>query len=300
MGTHGPKVELLMNTDRFRVRPGKRVSLDKYDPADSKPFRDRAETEGLLEKHIERLAGFQERLYAENRWALLLVFQAPDGAGKDSIIEHVLHNLNPQGAQASSFKVPSNEELNHPYLWRCIKALPERGRIGIFNRSHYEEVLVARVQPDVLEHERIPPRLITRQIWKERYEDINAMERHLARNGTVIRKFYLNVSKAEQKKRFLERIEDPAKNWKFSLEDIEKRKQWEAYRQAYEDMMTETSTDWAPWYVIPADRKWFTRLAVAQIVCETLSEIDPKFPELSAKQLGELQKAKQLLLKEKE
>jgi PPK2 family polyphosphate:nucleotide phosphotransferase len=287
-----------MNTDRFRIRPGKRVSLDKHDPADSKPFKDRAETESLLVKERELIDGLQDRLYAENQWALLLIFQAPDGAGKDSTIEHVLSGLNPQGAAARSFKTPSSEELSHDFLWRCYKALPERGKIGIFNRSHYEEVLIIKVQPELLDYQRLPPALVTKKIWDERYEDINAMERHLARSGTMIRKFYLNVSKNEQKKRFLERIDDPAKNWKFEYADIDKRKQWKAYRRAYDEMLSATSTDWAPWYVIPADRKWFTRLAVAQVIREALQEIDPKFPELSPKQRAELQKAKQALLKE--
>jgi len=287
-----------MNTDRFRIRPGKRVSLDKYDPEDSKPFRDRSKTESLLQKEVEQIAKLQERLYADNQWSLLLIFQAPDGAGKDSTIQHVLSSLNPQGAAAKSFKTPSSEELSHDYLWRCYKALPERGKIGIFNRSHYEEVLIIKVQPELLQFQRIPPPLITKRLWDERYEDINTMERHLVRNGTVIRKFYLHVSKAEQKKRFLERVDDPAKNWKFEFADIAKRKQWKAYRKAYEEVFAATSTDWAPWYVIPADRKWFTRLAIAQIVRETLQEIDPKFPTLSPKQRAELQKAKQLLLSE--
>ncbi len=287
-----------MNTDRFRIPSGKRVSLDKYDPADSGPFGERGETDGLLEKQIGQIGSLQDRLYAENQWSLLLIFQAPDAAGKDSTITRVLSGLNPQGATAKAFKSPSSEELSHDYLWRCYKALPERGKIGIFNRSHYEEVLILKVQPELLAGERIPPSLITKQVWKERYEDINAMERHLARNGTVIRKFYLNVSKGEQKKRFLERIDDPSKNWKFGAEDIEKRKQWKAYRKAYEDMLSETSTSWAPWYVIPADRKWFTRLAVAQVVRETLETIDPKVPVLSARQRASLQTSKQALLKE--
>jgi PPK2 family polyphosphate:nucleotide phosphotransferase len=287
-----------MNTDRFRIRPRKRVSLDKHNPADTKPFRDRAETESLLQKETDRIAELQSRLYADNRWALLLIFQAPDGAGKDSTIQHVLSGLNPQGAMAKAFKTPSSEELSHDWLWRCYKALPERGKIGIFNRSHYEEVLVVKVQPELLDVQRVPRSLVTKHLWDERYEDINTMERHLVRSGTVIRKFYLNVSRAEQKKRFLERIDDPAKNWKFEAADIEKRKQWKAYRKAYEEMLTETSTEWAPWYVIPADPKWFTRLAVAQIIRETLQEIDPKYPELSPKQRADLQKAKQALLNE--
>ncbi len=289
---------LLMNTDRFRIRPGKRVSLDKYDPDDSKPFRDRSETESTLEKEREEICRQQDRLYADNHWALLLIFQAPDGAGKDSTIEHVLSGLNPQGAAAKAFKQPSSEELSHDFLWRCYKSLPERGKIGIFNRSHYEEVLIIKVQPELLDYQRIPRTLITKKIWEERYEDINAMERHLVRNGTVIRKFYLNVSKGEQKKRFLGRIDDPAKNWKFELADIEKRKQWKAYRKAYEEMLGETSTDYAPWYVIPADKKWFTRLAVATIVRETLQDMNLRFPALSPKQRAELQKSKQVLMNE--
>jgi PPK2 family polyphosphate:nucleotide phosphotransferase len=286
-----------MNTDRFRVRPGKRVSLDKYDPVDTRPFKDRTETEALLQKEIEQIAALQQRLYAENQWAVLLIFQAPDGAGKDSTIARVLSGLNPQGAQAKAFKVPSSEELSHDFLWRCHKALPERGKIGIFNRSHYEEVLVIKVEPELLVKQRIPARLVTKKIWEERYEDINAMERHLVRNGTVIRKFYLNVSKAEQKKRFLERIEDPSKNWKWEGEDIAKRLQWKEYRKAYQEMLDNTSTDFAPWYVIPADRKWFTRLAVAQVIREALEEINPKFPQLSPKAKSELEKARQSLMK---
>src|SRR5262249_31878537 len=197
-----------MKTDRFRVRPGKRFSLDTHDPKDTKPFRDPSETESLLQKEIEQIGALQQRLYADNRWALLLIFQAPDGAGKDSTIGHVLSVLNPQGATARSFKQPSHEELSHDYLWRIYRALPERGQIGIFNRSHYEEVLVVKVQPELLGFQRIPSTLITKRVWDERYEDINAMERHLARNGTMVRKFYLNVSRGEQKRRFLQRIED--------------------------------------------------------------------------------------------
>ena len=298
MGVQTPKVDPLMNIDRFRIRPGKRLSLEKHDPDDSKPFRDRSETESTLHKEREEICKLQDRLYADNHWSLLLIFQAPDGAGKDSTIEHVLSGLNPQGASAKSFKQPSSEELSHDFLWRCYKALPERGRIGIFNRSHYEEVLIVKVQPELLDYQRIPRSLITKKIWDERYEDINAMERHLVRSGTVIRKFYLNVSKGEQKKRFLERIDDPAKNWKFEMADLDKRKQWKQYRKAYDEMIGATSTEYAPWYVIPADKKWFTRLAVATIIRETLQEMNLRFPELSPKQRAELQKAKQVLLNE--
>jgi PPK2 family polyphosphate:nucleotide phosphotransferase len=289
-----------LKVDRFRLRPGRRVNLKVFDPADSAPYRDRAEAEGLLEKDLAALTGLQDRLYAEDRWALLLIFQAMDGAGKDSIVKHVLRGLNPHGTHAVAFKSPSTEELDHDYLWRCLKELPQRGRIGIFNRSYYEEVLIARVESKVLASQHLPSTLVTKQIWKERYEDINAVERYLTRNGVAICKFYLNVSKDEQKRRFLERIDDPAKNWKFSIEDIVKRKQWKDYRVAYEQMMTATNTEWAPWHVIPADRKWFTRIAVARIVREALEALDPRFPVLSKAQLAQLSEARALLEKEKD
>jgi PPK2 family polyphosphate:nucleotide phosphotransferase len=284
--------------DRFRVRPGTRVKMTDYDPADSSPYRDRAEAEGLLEQELTRIAELQDRLYAEDRWALLLIFQAMDGAGKDSVIKHVLRGLNPQGSHAVAFKAPSTNELDHDYMWRCMKEIPPRGRIGIFNRSYYEEVLVVKVQPGILGGENLPASLITKRIWTDRYEDINAAERYLTRNGIAIRKFHLNVSKEEQKKRFLERIEDPSKNWKFSLEDVKKRQQWNDYRKAYEQMLAATSTDYAPWYVVPADRKWFTRLTIARIVRETLEQLNPQFPTISKEQKAQLAEAKRHLEQE--
>jgi PPK2 family polyphosphate:nucleotide phosphotransferase len=284
--------------DRFRVRPGTRVRMPDYDPADSSPYRDRAEAEGQLEQELARIAELQDRLYAEDRWALLLIFQAMDGAGKDSVIKHVLRGLNPQGSHAVAFKAPSTNELDHDYMWRCMKEIPQRGRIGIFNRSYYEEVLVVKVQPGILAGENLPPSLVTKRIWTDRYEDINATERYLTRNGVAIRKFHLNVSKEEQKRRFLERIENPSKNWKFSLEDVKKRQQWNDYRKAYEQMLSATSTDYAPWYVVPADRKWFTRLTIARIVRETLEQLNPQFPVISKEQKAQLSEARRHLEQE--
>jgi PPK2 family polyphosphate:nucleotide phosphotransferase len=289
-----------VKTNRFRIRPGKRVSLADYDTSDSAPFKDRAEADGLLDADIDRMRTLQERLYAENRWSLLLIFQAMDAAGKDSTVEHVLRGFNPQGTETVSFKAPTSEELNHDFLWRCAKVLPQRGRIGIFIRSYYEEVLVVRVVPAILQAQRLPPSVVTKKIWQERYEDINAFERHLTRNGTAIVKFFLNVSRAEQRKRFLERIDNPAKNWKFEMGDLATREQWDAYQDAFEKMMTATSTEWAPWHIIPADKKWFTRLAVARIVREHLEALNPHYPKLSKDQLEELAKARQVLVQEQE
>jgi PPK2 family polyphosphate:nucleotide phosphotransferase len=272
--------------------------MTHYDPADTSPYRDRAEAEGQLEQELSRITELQDRLYAEDRWALLLIFQAMDGAGKDSVIKHVLRGLNPQGSHAVAFKAPSTNELDHDYMWRCMKEIPPRGRIGIFNRSYYEEVLVVKVEPGILGHENLPASLITKRIWQDRYEDINATERYLTRNGVAIRKFHLNVSKEEQKKRFLERIDDPAKNWKFSLEDVKKRLQWNDYRKAYEQMLSATSTDYAPWYVVPADRKWFTRLTVARIIREALEQMNPQFPVISKEQKAQLGEAKRHLEQE--
>jgi PPK2 family polyphosphate:nucleotide phosphotransferase len=284
--------------DRFRVRPGTRVKLAAFNPADSSPYRDRAEAEGQLEQELTRIAELQDRLYAEDRWALLLIFQAMDGAGKDSVIKHVLRGLNPHGTHAVAFKAPSSTELDHDYMWRCMKEVPQRGRIGIFNRSYYEEVLVVKVQPGILGGENLPASLVTKRIWQDRYHDINAAERYLTRNGIAIRKFHLNVSRDEQKKRFLERITDPSKNWKFSLEDVKKRQQWDDYRKAYEQMISATSTEYAPWYVVPADRKWFTRLTVARIVRETLEQLNPQYPVISKEQKSQLAEAKRHLEQE--
>jgi PPK2 family polyphosphate:nucleotide phosphotransferase len=284
-----------LNADRFLVTPDSKVRLRRFDPADTRPFSAREQVDGRLAQDIARLSRLQELLYAEQRWSLLLVFQAMDAAGKDSVIKHVMSGLNPQGTTVASFKAPSARELAHDFLWRVNGELPGRGAIGVFNRSHYEEVLVVRVHPELLDKERLPEELVTRKIWDQRYEDINAFERHLARSGTVIRKFFLHVSKEEQRRRFLERVDDPAKNWKFSMADAKERARWGDYMAAYEDMLAATSTKHAPWYVIPADHKWFTHLAVARIVIEALDGLGLAFPEPDAAQVRELRLARRHL-----
>jgi PPK2 family polyphosphate:nucleotide phosphotransferase len=251
-----------------------------------------------LKQGIERLAELQDKLYAQDRWSVLLIFQAMDAAGKDSTIKHVMSGVNPQGCQVYSFKAPSAEELDHDFLWRTTKSLPERGRIGIFNRSYYEETLVVRVHPELLKAERIPDELATKHIWEERFEDIKCFEEHLARNGTVVRKFFLHVSKKEQKKRFLERLDQPEKNWKFSAADVRERQCWDDYQDAYEETIRNTSTENAPWFVVPADHKWFTRLVVAGAVVDALKELELKYPEIDPQKRKELEEAKQLLLNE--
>jgi PPK2 family polyphosphate:nucleotide phosphotransferase len=235
-------------------------------------------------------------LYAQDSWAVLLIFQAMDAAGKDGTIKHVMSGVNPQGCQVTSFKSPSAEDLDHDYLWRCVKSLPARGHIGIFNRSYYEETLVVRVHPEFLEKQKVPPELVTKDIWKERYKDIRSFERYLTRNGVVIRKFFLHVSKKEQKKRFLDRLENPEKNWKFSANDAKERGFWDDYMQAYEDMIRHTATKDAPWYVVPADNKWFTRLVVAAAVVGTLGSLDLRYPKVGAEKLKEFAAAKRSLL----
>ncbi len=284
-----------MHANRFRLRPGEKLDLGRRDPADSRPFKDRQPAIARLDAALERLAALQEKLYAQDRWALLLIFQAMDAAGKDSLVKHVMSGLNPMGTQVFSFKQPSDEELDHDYLWRSVKALPERGRIGIFNRSYYEEVLVVRVHSEILEGQKLPPSLVTRDLWKERYEDINAFERHLSRNGTLIRKFFLHLSKDEQRRRFLERLDEPSKNWKFSAADLEKRDRWDDYMRAYEQAISGTSTKHAPWFIVPADRKWFTRLAIAELVVEALESLDLAFPKPSKEHLRELAEARKRL-----
>jgi len=234
-------------------------------------------------------------LYAQDTWSLLLIFQAMDAAGKDGAIKHVMSGVNPQGCQVFSFKAPTSEDLDHDYMWRCMKCLPERGRIGIFNRSYYEETLVVRVHQEFLQKQKLPPELITKDIWKERFQDIRSIERYLSRNGVVVRKFFLNVSNKEQKKRFLERIEEPEKNWKFSANDAKEREYWDDYMEAYEDMICNTATKHAPWYVVPADNKWFTRVIVAGAVIEALDSLDLKYPEVSKEKLKELAAAKRAL-----
>jgi PPK2 family polyphosphate:nucleotide phosphotransferase len=284
-----------VHAERFLVRPGSKVRLRRFDPADTRPFKARPEVDGRLARDIARLFQLQELLYAEQRWSLLLVFQAMDAAGKDGVIKHVMSGLNPQGTTVASFKAPSSQDLAHDFLWRVNAELPARGAIGVFNRSHYEEVLVVRVHPELLEHQRLPEGLVTPKLWEQRYEDINGFERHLARSGTVIRKFFLHVSKEEQRRRFLERLEDPAKNWKFSLADARERERWDDYMAAYEEMLAATSTRHAPWYVIPADHKWFTHLAVARVIIEALEDLGLAFPAPGAAQARELHMARRQL-----
>jgi PPK2 family polyphosphate:nucleotide phosphotransferase len=285
-----------MNHDPFIVRPGAKISLQKdYDPAYKDDYQDKAEAEIKLQADVERLAKYQNILYAQNTYALLIIFQAMDAAGKDSTIKHVMSGVNPQGCQVFSFKQPSTEELDHDYLWRSMKALPERGRVGIFNRSYYEETLVVRVHPELLKKQQLPHIPEDNRIWQQRFEEINNFEKYLVNNGIIILKLFLNVSKSEQKKRFLARIETPEKNWKFSASDVIERAFWDDYMQAYEDIFNHTSTESAPWYIIPADRKWFTRLVVADIICSKLKELNLRYPTVSEEHQRQLLKAKQLL-----
>jgi PPK2 family polyphosphate:nucleotide phosphotransferase len=284
---------------RYRVEDGSKWRLSDVDPEDTGGLDNKDESPELLAKDIERLSDLQEKLYAQDRWALLLVFQAMDAAGKDSTIKHVMSGINPQGCEVHSFKAPSTEELDHDYLWRTTCKLPERGRIGIFNRSYYEETLVVRVHPELLERQKLPPELVTKDIWKQRFEDINALERYLARNGVAILKFFLHVSKKEQKKRFLKRLEDREKNWKFSAADAREREHWDAYMSAYEEMIRATAVPHAPWFVVPADHKWFTRLVVASAVVDALESLNLKFPRTDAETEKELGSARAALEKEK-
>jgi PPK2 family polyphosphate:nucleotide phosphotransferase len=285
------------DVDKIIVPPGGSISLKKdYDPDYTGRFSDKAAAKEELVRNIAELTELQERLYANDTYALLLVFQAMDAAGKDGTIKHVMSGINPQGCQVYSFKGPSNEELDHDYLWRTTRSLPERGRIGIFNRSYYEECLVVRVHPELLSRERFPP--VDGSIWKQRFKEINSFERYLSQNGIAILKFFLNVSKQEQKKRFLERIDQADKNWKFSAADIRERRYWSQYIDAYEDLLQATSTEWAPWYVIPADHKWFSRLCVSEIIVAALRSLKLEYPKLTAEQHAELLKAKEELLQE--
>ena len=284
-----------VSSARFLVKPGEKVRLARHDPADHQPFDSEEEAKGLLRKAQRRLFDLTEILYAQDRWSLLLIFQAMDAAGKDSAIKHVMRGLDPKATQVFTFKAPSHEELDHDFMWRSLKVLPERGRIGVFNRSYYEEVLVVRVHPELLQKQHLPADRITPKIWAERYEDIRDIERYLCRNGTIIRKFFLNVSKAEQRRRFLARLDDPAKNWKFSIGDVDERLHWTRYMHAYEAALSATSTGTAPWYVVPADNKWFTRLAVAKIIIETLEGMKLHFPPLDRRKQRELAQARRRL-----
>jgi len=287
-------------SEPYMVTDGRRFRLKDFDPRDTGPLkaRDKPRAAAALREGIEAMAALQDKLYAQDHWAVLLVFQAMDAAGKDGVIKHVMSGLNPQGCQVASFKAPSAEELDHDFLWRCQRHLPERGRIGIFNRSYYEEVLVVRVHAEILQRQRLPPSLVDGKIWKRRYEDIAAFERYLGHNGTVVRKFFLHVSRKEQRQRFLERLDTPAKNWKFSADDVKERRFWKDYMEAYEEMIRRTATRPAPWYVVPADNKWFTRAVVAAAVVDALGSLDLHYPEVGPAQQKELAAARRLLIGE--
>lgn len=285
-----------MNHKNLIVPSEKKIRLEDYDPAYTGKYTASEEAGKKLAEDLGRLAEMQNILYAQDTYALLVIFQAMDAAGKDGAIKHVMSSVNPQGCQVYSFKAPSSEELDHDYMWRATKALPERGRIGIFNRSYYEEVLVVRVHPQILANQRLPDEEKNKKkIWRRRFEDINNFERYISRNGIAVLKFFLNVSKNEQKKRFMERINTPEKNWKFAAGDVKERGHWDEYMEAYEDMFNHTSTPWAPWYIIPADNKWFTRAAVADIIVSKLKSLDLKYPTLSKERMEELLKAKEML-----
>jgi PPK2 family polyphosphate:nucleotide phosphotransferase len=283
----------------FRVDNGKHFRLKDFDPGDTGHWYSKDHAEEAVQKGIASTVELQDKLYAQDTWALLLIFQAMDAAGKDGAIKHVMSGVNPQGCQVYSFKQPSPLELEHDFLWRTTRDMPERGHIGIFNRSYYEEVLVVRVHPELLKNERIPEPLVGKKLWEERFEDICCFERHMARSGTVIRKFFLHLSKKEQKKRFLERLDEPEKNWKFSAGDVHERKYWAEYQKAYEEMIRATSTEHAPWYLVPADNKWFTRLVISCVVVDTLESLNLAYPKVEDAKKKELEEAKKVLLSKK-
>jgi PPK2 family polyphosphate:nucleotide phosphotransferase len=286
---------------RYRVTNGKNFRLKDADPGDTGDLKshDKPRAKEALQTGVEALSELQDVLYAQDRWSLLLVFQAMDAAGKDGTIKHVMSGINPQGCQVSSFKSPTSTDLDHDFLWRCIKELPERGRIGIFNRSYYEETLVVRVHPQFLAGQKLPEKCVTKHIWDERFEDIRGFERYLHRNGTIVRKFFLNVSKEEQQRRFLARLDLPEKNWKFSANDSKERGFWDDYMKAYEETIRETSTEESPWYVVPADNKWFTRVVVAAAVIDALASLDLSYPKVSKEKQKELAEARRLLVESK-
>jgi len=292
------KIEKMLK--RYRIEEGKHFRLKDHDPGDTHGLKSEGKPEAreLLTKGVEELARLQDVLAAQNRWALLVVFQAMDAAGKDGTIKHVMSGVNPQGVQVTSFKAPSSEEQDHDFLWRTMKHFPERGDIGIFNRSYYEEVLVVRVHPELLQKEKLPAPLVTKHIWRDRFEDINALERHLTRNGIAILKFFLHLSKKEQKRRFMERLDRPDKNWKFSTADVGERQHWDDYQDAYEDMIQNTASPNAPWYVVPADNKWFTRLVVAAAIVDALKGLKLAYPKVDSERKAELVAARKQLLAE--
>jgi PPK2 family polyphosphate:nucleotide phosphotransferase len=282
----------------YRIANGKKFRLTDVDPRDTGELKseDKPRAKEALQTGVQALAELQDVLYAQDRWSVLLIFQAMDAAGKDGAIKHVMSGVNPQGCQVTSFKTPTSEDLDHDYLWRCVKALPERGRIGIFNRSYYEETLVVRVHPEFLSGQKLPKECITKNIWEERFQDIRSFERYLTRNGTVVRKFFLHVSRKEQQKRFLERLDNPDKNWKFSANDAKERGFWDKYMEAYEETIRETTTEDSSWYVVPADNKWFTRVVVAAAVIDALASLDLRYPKVDATKQEELATAKKALI----
>ena len=285
----------------FRTSKGKDFRLKEVDPDDTLDFTkeaDKPRSKEALAMGVTALSELQDKLYAQDKWAVLLIFQAMDGAGKDSAVKHVLRGLDPKATQVTAFGPPSSGERNHDFMWRCLKVLPERGRIGIFNRSYYEECLVVRVHSEILAKQKIPRKLVTSNIWRERFEDISAMERYLARNGTVILKFFLNVSKEEQRERFLERLEEPAKNWKFSMADIGERKLWDKYQAAYQDLIRHTSTKHAPWHIVPADHKWFARVVIGSAIVSALDRLDLHFPKVDKADRSEFKQVREALLAE--
>jgi PPK2 family polyphosphate:nucleotide phosphotransferase len=294
----GENMKLREFAKPFQVADGSHFRLKDFNPADTLGLKSKEHAKEALERGIVRLAELQEKLYAQDRWAVLMVLQAMDAAGKDSTIKHVMSGINPQGCQVNSFKMPSAEELQHDFLWRTSHCLPERGKIGIFNRSYYEEVLVVRVHPELLAREKVPPQMVSDNIWQKRFDDINAFERYLSGNGIVVLKFFLHLSKKEQKKRFLDRLKDPAKNWKFSMNDVQERRHWEKYMRAYEDLIRNTSTKHAPWHIVPADHKWFARLVVAEATIGAMESLDLSFPKMDAEKRKELKDARSALGRE--
>jgi PPK2 family polyphosphate:nucleotide phosphotransferase len=279
----------------YRIDNGAKFRLKSFNPSETNGLKSKQSAASALRKGVERLAMLQERLYAQDRWSVLLIFQALDAAGKDGAIKHVMSGVNPRGCEVHDFKAPSVEELDHDFLWRTSRQLPRRGHIGVFNRSYYEETLVVRIHPEILRGQKLPTTLVTKNLWKERYEDINAFEKYLSRQGVVIRKFFLHVSKDEQRQRFLNRLEQPEKSWKFSLGDVKEREHFDDYMRAYEDLIRATATKWAPWYVIPADRKWFARLVISNVVIETIEALDPTFPKVDPTLRDDFRVAKALL-----
>lgn len=288
-----------MNIDKFKVPHGKKINLKDYDPDYTGDFHKKEEAKEILSENISKLSKLQDILYASNTYALLITLQAIDAAGKDGMIKHIMSGINPQGCQVQSFKAPSAEELDHDYMWRCMKLLPEKGKIGIFNRSYYEEVLVVKVHKELLEKQNIPKEKINGKLWQERYEDINNIEKYFHRNRIVNLKFFLNISKEEQKLRFLKRINTPEKNWKFSLSDLKERNYWDDYIRAFEDMLNNTSTKHSPWYIVPANNKWYSRAVVSEIVVSTLETLNLKYPEVSNEHKKDLLEAKRILESEK-